>query len=174
MRTIAAAIAGVLATTVMGSAADLMMPVKSFAPPVFTWDGFYLGVHAGYGWGSDPWTFKGWDHALFYAKGGVAAGDTKDNFAVFTTTGTPAFIDFGTKTNLMVGWTAGAGIEYAFAPHWTAKIEYNYVDLGGDEQLLCVSIKTTRSLRKSSTAQLFPISAPCTTVTASRLIIMLS
>jgi outer membrane immunogenic protein len=25
---------------------------------------------------------------------------------------------------------AGAGIEYAFAPHWTAKIEYNYVDLG--------------------------------------------
>ena len=215
MRKIATAIAALLATTVVGSAADLAMPVKAFAPPVFTWDGFYLGVHAGYGWGSDPWTFKGalenpaigstnvnpgtnhvlggvqaganyqlgtwvvgieadvsalgvkgsadtgltlagvpsgimttatsqvdwlalftgrvgyaWDHALFYAKGGVAAGDTKDNFAVFSTTGTPAFIDFGTKNNLMVGWTAGAGIEYAFAPHWTAKIEYNYVDLG--------------------------------------------
>jgi outer membrane immunogenic protein len=30
----------------------------------------------------------------------------------------------------MVGWTVGAGFEYAFAPHWSAKIEYNYVDLG--------------------------------------------
>ena len=28
------------------------------------------------------------------------------------------------------GWTAGAGVETAFAPHWTAKIEYLYVDLG--------------------------------------------
>ena len=27
------------------------------------------------------------------------------------------------------GWHS-PGIEYTFAPHWTAKIEYNYVDLG--------------------------------------------
>jgi outer membrane immunogenic protein len=28
------------------------------------------------------------------------------------------------------GWTVGAGIEAALAPHWTAKVEYLYVDLG--------------------------------------------
>ena len=29
---------------------------------------------------------------------------------------------------------AGAGIEYGFAPSWSAKIEYNYIDLGTDHQ----------------------------------------
>jgi high affinity Mn2+ porin len=29
------------------------------------------------------------------------------------------------------GWTAGAGIEYAFAPHWTARLEYLYSQYGG-------------------------------------------
>jgi outer membrane immunogenic protein len=28
------------------------------------------------------------------------------------------------------GWTAGAGIEWAFADNWTAKVEYLFVDLG--------------------------------------------
>ena len=27
-------------------------------------------------------------------------------------------------------WTVGAGVEFAFAPQWSAKIEYLYVDLG--------------------------------------------
>ena len=29
-----------------------------------------------------------------------------------------------------VGWTAGASVEYAFAPQWSAKLEYNYMDFG--------------------------------------------
>lgn len=28
------------------------------------------------------------------------------------------------------GWVAGAGVEYAFAPHWSARLEYLYSDLG--------------------------------------------
>jgi outer membrane immunogenic protein len=28
------------------------------------------------------------------------------------------------------GWTIGAGLEATLAPHWTAKVEYLYVDLG--------------------------------------------
>jgi outer membrane immunogenic protein len=28
------------------------------------------------------------------------------------------------------GWTVGGGIEVAFAPGWSAKLEYLYVDLG--------------------------------------------
>jgi outer membrane immunogenic protein len=72
-----------------------------------------------------------WDRALLYVKGGVAAGQTKDNFNL---SAPGAFIDFGTKTNVLVGGTIGAGIEYAFAPHWTAKIEYNWVDLGSNTE----------------------------------------
>jgi outer membrane immunogenic protein len=29
------------------------------------------------------------------------------------------------------GWTAGGGVEWLFAPHWSAKAEYLYVDLSG-------------------------------------------
>ena len=29
------------------------------------------------------------------------------------------------------GWTAGGGLEWMFAPHWSAKVEYLYVDLSG-------------------------------------------
>jgi outer membrane immunogenic protein len=28
------------------------------------------------------------------------------------------------------GWTAGAGLEWAFAPHWSASLEYNFYDFG--------------------------------------------
>ena len=32
--------------------------------------------------------------------------------------------------NTNTGWTAGAGFEWAFAPNWSMKVEYLYVDLG--------------------------------------------
>jgi outer membrane immunogenic protein len=60
-------------------------------------------------------------------KGGVAAAEYKDNL-VLTAPGLA--LDFGTKTNTLVGWAVGAGWEYAFAPNWSAKIEYNYLDFG--------------------------------------------
>jgi outer membrane immunogenic protein len=30
------------------------------------------------------------------------------------------------------GWMVGVGVEYAFTDNWSAKIEYNYMDLGSD------------------------------------------
>jgi opacity protein-like surface antigen len=33
-------------------------------------------------------------------------------------------------------FVVGAGVEYAFAPNWSAKLEYNYVDLGSDKAVL--------------------------------------
>ena len=33
-------------------------------------------------------------------------------------------------SQVRTGWTVGAGIEYAFADMWTAKIEYLFVDFG--------------------------------------------
>ena len=33
------------------------------------------------------------------------------------------------RSNTSTGWTAGGGVEWLFAPHWSAKVEYLYVDL---------------------------------------------
>ena len=35
-----------------------------------------------------------------------------------------------TTTHTQAGWTAGAGVEWAFADNWTAKVEWLYVNLG--------------------------------------------
>jgi outer membrane immunogenic protein len=175
-------------------AADLPQPAPipkapaTYAPPVFSWTGFYLGINGGYGFGQSSWnnpvdgptgnfntngflvggTLGGnyqigafvigvegdgdwnnangstgfcnvascttksdwlatvraragwaWDRVLFYGTGGVAFGNVQA-----AATGFP--FASGTQT----GWTAGAGIEFAFAPNWTARVEYLFVDLG--------------------------------------------
>jgi outer membrane immunogenic protein len=64
------------------------------------------------------------DRWLVYGKGGVAwAGD---RFS--TSRYTAPFVTEISDTRW--GWTAGAGVEYAFAPQWSAKLEYNYMDFG--------------------------------------------
>ena len=34
------------------------------------------------------------------------------------------------ETKTKIGWTAGAGVEWAFAANWSTKVEYLYTDLG--------------------------------------------
>ena len=58
-----------------------------------------------------------------YITGGAAFGDVR---ASLTGPGIP----FPGQTSTQVGWTVGAGIEWMFAPNWSAKIEYLYADLG--------------------------------------------
>ena len=36
-------------------------------------------------------------------------------------------------SNTPTGWTAGGGAEWLFAPHWSAKLEYLYVDLSSNQ-----------------------------------------
>jgi outer membrane immunogenic protein len=36
----------------------------------------------------------------------------------------------GNPSSSRVGWTAGAGVEYAFTNNWTLGAEYLYADLG--------------------------------------------
>jgi outer membrane immunogenic protein len=55
-------------------------------------------------------------HLLVYGTGGMAFGQVKD-----------AGVD-----KLRIGWTAGGGVEWAFQPNWSAKIEYLYTDLYKD------------------------------------------
>jgi len=63
-----------------------------------------------------------WDRWLWYIKGGAAwAGDKYSAFGVFL--GTP--YDFeGLETRL--GWTVGAGVEWALWDDWSLKLEYDY------------------------------------------------
>jgi outer membrane immunogenic protein len=62
--------------------------------------------------------------ALVYAKGGYAFKDG-DNIRV---AGSP--FGFTTTGNTHDGYTVGAGVEYMFAPNWSAKVEYQYYNFG--------------------------------------------
>ena len=113
--------------------------------------GFAGGVQAGYNWQQNgPWvfgvegdiqasgaeqTFAPWkfsnpwfgtlrgragyalNNVLFYGTGGLAFGELRA-----TTFGL-------SESNTNLGWTLGVGAEMGFAPNWSAKIEYLYVDL---------------------------------------------
>lgn len=200
------ATSGLVGFTAQASAADISRPVGK-APIVepiqyFSWTGFYLGAHVGYGWAKTDWSFPGgatsfashdtngflaggqigfnyqfgqwvlgieadgswtdmnnstgcllapiscstdvkwmalvtgrlgwaaWDRALLYVKGGAAFADHE-----FTVSAPVPIIFLPVATrasDTRVGWTIGAGLEYAFAPNWSAKIEYNFIDFGSD------------------------------------------
>ncbi|MGA7810357.1 TonB-dependent receptor domain-containing protein [Bradyrhizobium sp.] len=67
---------------------------------------------------------------LVYATAGLAYGETKLGSNYICPQCSPAPIPPPTTSNTSFGWTAGAGVEWAFAPQWSAKAEYLYVDLG--------------------------------------------
>ncbi|HEV7634067.1 MAG TPA: outer membrane beta-barrel protein [Bradyrhizobium sp.] len=67
-----------------------------------------------------------WGPALLYAKGGYAWRDNP-NIGV-AVGGGPA--PFTTSGNQKDGYTVGAGLEYLFAPNWSAKAEYQYYNFG--------------------------------------------
>ena len=62
--------------------------------------------------------YAGWNNWLPYITGGGAFGNIK------------AQSPLGDSSKTQWGWTAGAGIEWAFLANWSAKVEYLYVDLG--------------------------------------------
>jgi outer membrane immunogenic protein len=73
------------------------------------------------------------DRVLFYATGGLAYGRTQLNTSVTTPTigcGPVGLCAASSSTQWQTGWTAGAGVEYAFAAGWSSKIEYLHYDLG--------------------------------------------
>ena len=69
------------------------------------------------------------DRVLLYATGGLAYGNSKYSIAWFDTSGA-GFTAAATNDSTRVGYVAGAGIEWAFAPNWSVKGEYQYIDLG--------------------------------------------
>jgi outer membrane immunogenic protein len=74
---------------------------------------------------SNPWfgTLRGRagfaiNNVLLYGTAGLAYGDLKAEFGGLD------------ESKTLVGWTAGLGMEVGFAPNWSAKVEYLYMDLG--------------------------------------------
>jgi len=75
---------------------------------------------------------------LVYGTGGLAYGgvnsSTSQLQAIVGGSLNPAWTNAwgfsGSYSDTRVGWTAGGGLEWMFAPHWSAKVEYLYYDLG--------------------------------------------
>lgn len=69
---------------------------------------------------------------LVYGTAGLAYGGTKSSATlVFTPAGDGNYAGSTSETKL--GWTAGAGGEYAFSGAWSVKLEYLYLDLGSTD-----------------------------------------
>jgi outer membrane immunogenic protein len=66
------------------------------------------------------------ERALFYVKGG--GGWVGGNEFTVTDVNNGTSIS-GSNSSTASGWLAGAGFEYAFAPNWTAKVEYDFLAL---------------------------------------------
>jgi outer membrane immunogenic protein len=162
-------------------AADLKAPAYKAPPPlapVFSWTGFYIGGHGGYGWSDSQgldlkggfgggqvgynyqmnnfvWGIEGdvawadisqdnpfgvrsvnvkfdtlasvrgrlgiaYGNALFYATGGGGWGHFKISSGPFS------------DSTWLSGWTAGGGVEYAFMPNWSAKVEFLHYGFGSE------------------------------------------
>lgn len=128
----------------------------------YDWSGFYLGGQGGYSWsqtkilGSDEnidggtaglhagynfqsgnivydanleWDASGrarvgyaLDRTLFFATAGVAAGGGKVDIPTA-----------GKKDGILIGWTAGGGIEHAVTDHILVRGEYRHSDFGNKD-----------------------------------------
>jgi len=71
------------------------------------------------------------DRWMVFGKFGGAWTQEQYNFSVFGATAT------GTVNR--TGYLLGVGLEYAFLGNWTAKVEYNYMDLGSKDVTLAVT-----------------------------------
>jgi outer membrane immunogenic protein len=66
-----------------------------------------------------------WNTALLYVKGGAAVTADRYNGIIAAT----GFV-FDHASETRWGGTAGVGLEYAFAPNWSAAIEYDHLFMG--------------------------------------------
>jgi outer membrane immunogenic protein len=84
---------------------------------------------------------------LFYAKGGWAWTHGGSN-GVVTRTGV-VFSNTSTSVD-RDGWVLGAGAEWGFAPNWSAKVEYNHIDLGSKTITVTQSVGANTFLDSSA------------------------
>ncbi len=108
--------------------------------------------------------FTLWDpHLLVYGTGGFAYGEAESNANYSLTacvlgglacSNSPGINQIvtgptgasGSASSVRTGWTAGAGVEYAFAPGWSLKTEWLHYDLGSLNYALSPSVLTFPSI----------------------------
>jgi outer membrane immunogenic protein len=73
------------------------------------------------------------DRWLLYAKGGAAWTQEKLDDAFTTVRGVA--VD-PSSSSTRTGWTVGGGVEWAFAPHWSVTLEYDYYVFGDSGRTL--------------------------------------
>ena len=89
---------------------------------------FLYGATARLGYAADRW--------LLYVRGGVALADDKYAF-----TGAFTGIPFDFEgLDQRLGWTVGAGVEWAFAGHWSVDLQYDFYDFGHHNVLMSDSV----------------------------------
>jgi outer membrane immunogenic protein len=87
-----------------------------------SWSSHWLATIRGRaGYAAGPW--------LFYVTGGGAFANVRFSDAItFPGSGSA---NAAAQSTTASGWTLGGGVEWAFAPNWTVKGEYLYVDVPG-------------------------------------------
>jgi outer membrane immunogenic protein len=82
------------------------------------------------------------DATLLYFTGGFAFGSVRDTLSLTTTVGsTPT----ASKSETETGFVIGGGVEHLFSPRWSAKIEYQYIDLGDDKLSAAAGVNNINS-----------------------------
>lgn len=102
------------------------MPIDASTKSLITWFGTIRG-RAGY-------LLR--DDFLIYCTAGLAYGGVKASGAIFNNEISPGSIAIGQYSQVPVGWTAGAGIEYGVAKNWSFKAEWLYLALGNQSYAL--------------------------------------
>jgi outer membrane immunogenic protein len=74
------------------------------------------------GWAANNW--------LLYATGGAAFGGVKSSFNYYNVVWGSLPYNSGSSSTTKAGWVVGGGVEWAFAAHWTAGLQYLHADLG--------------------------------------------
>ena len=87
-----------------------------------------------------------WNNALLYVKGGGAV--TSDKYS-----GTLPGIPIDSAKETRWGGTVGAGIEYGFAPNWSAALEYDHLFMGKATNTFTITILPSVVTRTDSISQ---------------------
>jgi outer membrane immunogenic protein len=94
---------------------------------------------------------------LVYGTGGAAFGQTKLGSSESCPTAVPPC---GSEPSMnivsshtSVGWTAGGGVEWMFAPQWSVKAEYLYVDLGSQSNTITYTYLPNNTSTLTSTVR---------------------
>jgi outer membrane immunogenic protein len=74
-----------------------------------------------------------WDRYLVFATGGVAYGGVNAYIANNA-------LNTSNETHTRAGYTVGGGIEAMLAPHWSAKLEYLYVNFGDNKNYTYIGV----------------------------------